>query len=992
MLQAAPSSLLGLPLTSMGGGRNDTSSSETWPLRDYVSPGLAEVRPDACFPHMRAGDPLHHPWKYLRRDVPHTWYVDDRFPLMGFMNRDEATLLHNIALQFRRKRVLEIGSWLGWSTCHIAMAGTFVDVIDPAHSDPEFRSIVEESLARCGVSARVRLTGGRSPDNVHELAAVADRKWSLIVIDGDHEGSAPLRDTVACLPFADADCAFVFHDLASPDVAAALRFLEGQDFKILVYQTAQVMGIAWRGKVTPPPHLPDPDVAWQLPHHLVGLPVSGVDFSVRSPTPLPENFEPEVHPALLPVRVERSFPDVIKPATSTATVCVVTNEIIGPFKNGGIGTAMTGLAETLARAGHRVTILYTGNLWNPDSGLARWKTHYAASGITLVSLDAEDMRGMTGPVNDCGFGAPWLIFQFLRANHFDVVHFNDCCGEGHLALAAKKLGLAFQQTLLVVAMHSPSQWVLELNHALPANLLLAAYHYAEHLSVRCADVVWSPSRYMLEWARQHDFILPAATFVQQYALPGPSLPQPVAGKPTQRPDTIVFFGRLEERKGLRLFCNALDHLNLELAAGDIAVVFLGKPASMPEGSSLDYIASRSRHWRFAVKTITTLGQPEALAYLQSGAKLAVMPSPLDNSPCTVYEALACGLPFLAARTGGIGELIHEDDKDRVLFDYSTPALRTALLRAIHDGGFVARPSMTQAESKQRWATMHANWQGYLSPPAKHVAADRDVVAIIEHRAGMNLDATMRSLENCEGVRRAVVLNRSRIWLTGLSESLPTRVIDLSLEDASMLEPELDGVAGSAVLFIHSGVVVNPEPFASMRKSLECDGIDGLIPAARLGGAPPRIVLPLGGSAAFSLFQGVTFTGGLLVRGDSMVNARGNRSLVHGSAFMGLPDFCVPGGTALWPWPETVFDCPRSFDPRDHPPLPGRVAAYDDASAIDRYYMLSTGFGAVTGLSSTGGKRRLAVLAADLGFGTVLRAGLRGLKTAKRLWSRLRGRQ
>src|SRR5687768_8272319 len=94
-----------------------------FPSRDYVSPGLRVVTPDASFPRLREGDRWTHPWKFLRREVPHRWYVDERYPLMGFLNRDEATLLHNIALQFAGKHALEIGSWLGWSTCHLALAG-----------------------------------------------------------------------------------------------------------------------------------------------------------------------------------------------------------------------------------------------------------------------------------------------------------------------------------------------------------------------------------------------------------------------------------------------------------------------------------------------------------------------------------------------------------------------------------------------------------------------------------------------------------------------------------------------------------------------------------------------------------------------------------------------------------------------------------------------------------------------------------------------------
>jgi len=106
--------------------------------------------PDAHFPRMRVGDRFSHPWQYLRREVPHRWYADDRFPLMGFMNRDEALILHNFALQFAGRPGLEIGGWLGWSTCHLALAGVRLDVIDPAHADPDLRAIVEQSLAVIG--------------------------------------------------------------------------------------------------------------------------------------------------------------------------------------------------------------------------------------------------------------------------------------------------------------------------------------------------------------------------------------------------------------------------------------------------------------------------------------------------------------------------------------------------------------------------------------------------------------------------------------------------------------------------------------------------------------------------------------------------------------------------------------------------------------------------------------------------------------------------
>ena len=735
-----------------------TTNDETgWSLYDYISPGLQIVRPDDCFPHMRPGDPLHHPWKYLRRDVPHLWYSDERYPLMGFLNRDEAVLLHNLALQFAGRRALEIGSWLGWSTCHLAMAGVLLDVLDPAHEDPQIRASVEESLLRCGVSERVNLTRGRSPESLADLK----QRWSLFFIDGDHEAPAPLRDTAAALAFAASDCAFVFHDLAAPAVAAALRFLQEKGFRVVVYQTAQIMAFAWRGDVTPVAHVPDPGVAWQMPPHLIGLPISSVDLQL---SPRPE------YSSLL----DRTYVE----APSRPSVCIVTSELIGPFKNGGVGTSMTGLAEVLARDGFATTVLYTGAIWNPDVPLKRWVKHYAAQGIELIALSIEETKPLDGPLREIGFVTPWLVYRRLRQRRFDVIHVNDCCGEGSLALAAKALGIAFADSLLVVALHSPSRWVFDLNHVLPATRACAAFDYSERLSLACADLLWSPSRYLLDWVVSRGFELPSQTCVQQYVMPEQPAAHIERGR-TFPPKEIVFFGRLEERKGLRLFCNAVHAMAGELARREITVTFLGKPERCAGMPSLDYIAKRSATWRFTVRTLTDFGQPEALQYLRdvrNGVKLAVMPSPFDNSPCTVYEALGAGIPFLAARTGGIPELIANADRDRVLFDDTTEALRNALADVIEQGGWIAQPDVSPEETRRSWSEMHAHWRE-LRPGAPLAAAKpgapsrTTAVAIIDHPAGAPLARTLESVWACPQIDRLIILNRG-------GDALPYENIDL----------------------------------------------------------------------------------------------------------------------------------------------------------------------------------------------------------------------
>ncbi len=168
------------------------------PSGDYVSPGFSIIQPDECFPNMIVGDISACPWPYKRQEVPHNWYVDKRYPDVGFLNRDEANILYNTALKFKGKRALEIGCFMGWSACHLGLAGVELDVIDPLLARPDFYTSVSNSLGAAGVVDSVNLVAGFSPQKVEELAAQLQRKWSLIFIDGEHGAPGPLNDAIVC--------------------------------------------------------------------------------------------------------------------------------------------------------------------------------------------------------------------------------------------------------------------------------------------------------------------------------------------------------------------------------------------------------------------------------------------------------------------------------------------------------------------------------------------------------------------------------------------------------------------------------------------------------------------------------------------------------------------------------------------------------------------------------------------------------------------------
>ncbi len=238
---------------------------------DYISPGLSTVRPDVHFPQMTVGNPQNCPWPYLRRNSPHNWYIDRRWPAIGFVSRDEAHILYNTALQAAGMPALEIGAFMGWSACHLALAGVDLDVIDPLLGDPSGLEFVSSSLRSADVLDRCHLIGGMSPEAVEELAQRSNKRWNLIFIDGDHEGEAPRLDAEICIKYAADDCIILFHDLYAPAVAEGLRFLHREGWPIRIYNTSQVMGVAWRGAMQPIQHVADPRLGTSLPPHLHDL-------------------------------------------------------------------------------------------------------------------------------------------------------------------------------------------------------------------------------------------------------------------------------------------------------------------------------------------------------------------------------------------------------------------------------------------------------------------------------------------------------------------------------------------------------------------------------------------------------------------------------------------------------------------------------------------------------------------------------------------------
>jgi hypothetical protein len=169
-------------------------------------------------------------------------------------------------------------------------------------------------------------------------------------------------------------------------------------------------------------------------------------------------------------------------------------------------------------------------------------------------------------------------------------------------------------------------------------------------------------------------------------------------------DRVAFFGRLEERKGLRPFLAALNALEPELLER-LDVGFIGRPTPpWPIDAVKELLSEQTRRALRGLTFETTLDQHEALDRLRQPGTLAVMPSFEENSPNTVYECLENRIPFIASNVAGIRELVAPEDRGRVLFDPSAEGIARALRRTLADGDGLrpVRAAFDDAESLRRW--------------------------------------------------------------------------------------------------------------------------------------------------------------------------------------------------------------------------------------------------------------------------------------------------
>ena len=158
-----------------------------------------------------------------------------------------------------------------------------------------------------------------------------------------------------------------------------------------------------------------------------------------------------------------------------------------------------------------------------------------------------------------------------------------------------------------------------------------------------------PSAYIFVSESQRHALSPVGlprdrSFVKWNLVPRES---PTARRPQNR---VVYLGRLDEAKGIRVLVAAWDHLRAGGRAGALGLAIAGGGPLEPE----------IRAWSSDKPEVEFLGllAPDACAEVLATARAAILPSAWEETfGLVVVEAFGSGVPVVAADHGALAELV-----------------------------------------------------------------------------------------------------------------------------------------------------------------------------------------------------------------------------------------------------------------------------------------------------------------------------------------------
>ncbi len=378
-------------------------------------------------------------------------------------------------------------------------------------------------------------------------------------------------------------------------------------------------------------------------------------------------------------------------------VCLVSREV-SPFYGAGIGAYATAMANAWRATGHEIHLLT-----DRHAGLAERASEFLP-GVNLHAVGVAASPDFAFWPERYAHAVHVALRDLCSAYDFDYIEFPEYDAEGWFALDARSRGDFPSKPVLGLRLHTPTLDCMRLNDEDPRDPSRSRGVELEERALPLADLLLSPTRSLLDIV---------TTRIESRGLPSPTgrvVPYPFtadwggtdSASEVHAVPTVLYFGRLERRKGVDVLVRAALEL---LGSGEhVRFRFIGSDTQTAPGggSMLAHLQGLARGPHLSRFSFESPRPRLGLARAIRGADVCCFPSRWENFPNACLEAMSLGALVVASNAGGMGEII-EDRRSGLLFDSgSVDSLASALRLALHDDS--AR-SQIRAEAPPRVATL-----------------------------------------------------------------------------------------------------------------------------------------------------------------------------------------------------------------------------------------------------------------------------------------------
>jgi glycosyltransferase involved in cell wall biosynthesis len=405
-----------------------------------------------------------------------------------------------------------------------------------------------------------------------------------------------------------------------------------------------------------------------------------------------------------------------------------------PIHGGGISTYCWHTAKMLSEAGHSVTVFVN------DYSVSRIERDSPINNVDVVRFCPNQVAKaeVLGVATRLSIEFANIVELEMEQHGVpDLLETQDYMGIGYYTLQKKQLLYPnFKALKVVMTMHAPGFLYFEYNQVLHYKFPDYWIGEMEKASIRMADLVVSPSQYLI------DELTPRMNLLAKNPLRifNPYLNEWTAGDiPTYEEYDLVFFGKLTPQKGGLEMLSYLKKMWDNGFDKRITIIGGGQHFFYPmQSDMIDYVKEKYKSY-INKGLICFEGNmpPELLKERLKKAHVIIVPSIVDNLPYAVLEAMAMGKLVMTSSNGGHTEIL-KNGISGFIFEHTEKnsfedVLNAILAKSKEELILIAKEAQRAVEKTTNYATVYSQKMEVLAPiiKTKTLSTTFDFIEVIE---------------------------------------------------------------------------------------------------------------------------------------------------------------------------------------------------------------------------------------------------------------------